>query len=243
MRISALACAAIILFGLPCSVTAQRMRVPVRVQYGWSTSYQDLARVPADSVVLEESEEKDLDLCFVYDEFWLIFPFWSRGGTFAVHQTVAPPKKADGFWVPEKHDVQTMARMLNLPEDRFKKPFFYYCPFGWLVIVASFLFVGLTSGPSPEVRFARLWSDERYRIAIANLLGIKGRPLQDPFEPIVLEGAPPDGDVSFGDEVEKLGDLGLSRRKARRDLEFLLLFLANNGGFALAEDPPPSDGG
>jgi hypothetical protein len=241
MKSSAVVFVTIFLLGLPTSVVAQRARVPVRVQFGWSTSYQDLASVPADSEVLEGSGEKNLDLCFVYDQFWLVLPFWSSNGSFAVHRTVVPPTKADSFWVLKEQDSQNLAKTLKLPEDRFTKPFLYRVPFGWLVMVGIVLFVNLTSGPSPEKRFARLWSDERYRKAIASLVGYTGPPLRDPFEPIILAGAPPDAEVSFADEVQKLRDQGVSRRKAGRDLEFLLLFLANNGGIVQAEWSLQSD--
>jgi hypothetical protein len=230
-----------VFFASPSS-SAHGARVPVRVQFGWETTYQHLATVPpADPKGGAGTPEERIELAFVYDQYWIILPFWTSGGSFALYQAVEPPAKPERFMVLNDQDPEKLSKMLGVPQDRFTKPFFYRVPFGWVVVVGSVVGVSLMSGRSPEKRFARLWGDPRFRTAVARLLGLEGQDLPAEFDTLILTGPPPESDARFVDEVRNLQDQGVGRKKAVRDLEFLLRYLVDNGKLAMAEPPPASE--
>ncbi len=207
------------------------------------TANRDLVPVPADSELLEGFPEKNLEveLGFVYDQLWLILPFWTKSGSFALYPVVEPSAKPDKFWILNEQDAGKLAKMLGVPAERLTQPFYYRLPFGWLAIVGAVVFVKLTSGPSAETRFKRLWDDDRFRAAVATVLGQRGRPLPDEFEALGMMTTPAVAETRLDEEVQKLQDQGVSRRKARRDLEFLIRYLGDNG--KLVPVPPLLDSG
>ena len=235
---SAIFVATIVLLATPSTARAQRARVPVHIQFGWETTCNPLGSVPAESKIHEDFEEKNVEVGFVYYQYWLILPFWTSGGSFALYGAVEPPQNPEVFWVMKEQDPVKLAELIGIPQDRFKKPFFYRIPFGWLVIVGAVVLVKLTSGPSAKTRFSRLWNDHRFRAAVASILGDKGQDLPDEFDAILLKEPP--SEARFDEEVQRLEELGVPRRKAIRDLEFMMLYLVENGKLALVEPPQDS---
>ena len=89
------------------------------------------------------------------------------------------------------------------------------------------LVVKFTSGPGPQKRFERIWINPAYRTAIAKLFKIENSTFPLESETIVLE-ASPDPSHQFDDVVAWLGEQGIRRRKAARELDFILRYLIDN---------------
>lgn len=217
--------------------SAQAQRIPVTIKVGWETVVNRLATVPADSEVGRRFPDDPMVICFAYDHLSFVIPIWTSRQGFAICKEFEGSGSPDRYWILKDQNTGNIASTFGVPEDRLRAPFLYYVPVGWFVLAGIALFVRLSSGPSPRKRFETLWVDPRYRTAVARLLNLEGQELPVVFDAIVLDGSPPDITANIDESVAWLEQEGIGRRKAIRDLDFLVRYLVDNGGIVMM--PPP----
>jgi hypothetical protein len=222
---------AIVLVALSSPARAQR--IPVSIQHGWETVITRLGPVAADSEVGRESPNDHLAVFFAYDQYWLIIPIWTRAQGFGSCEDFEYPQKPKEIWIFDNQNTAQIARAFGVPEDRLRRPFSYYVPQGWVLVGVIALLVKFMGGPGPHKRFIRLWRDPRYRRAIAKLLDQGGREFPEVFDQITLNQTPPDPAHKFDEVVTWLVEQGIGRRKAARELDFLVRYLVDNNKLAL----------
>jgi hypothetical protein len=226
---------------LATSSTARAQRVPVVVEHGWDTKVYSLAPIAADSKIGREFPDRNMVVGFAYDQYWLVIPIWNSQGSFIICQEFGESEKPDEYWILHEQGPEEISAAVGVPADRLVKPLLYYIPWGWLLVAAIAGLVKLTSGPGPHKRFRRLWSQATYRAAMARFLGVEESRLTEEFDTIVLDSFPPDTPARFDEVVVWLVDQGIGRRRAIRDLEFLSLYLVDNGKVIVV--PPPEKTG
>jgi hypothetical protein len=213
--------------------SAQAQRVPVVIQTGWDTVYTRLASISADSDVGKEFPNEHLAVCFTYDQYWLIVPIWTKGHGFMICDEFEAPAEPKRCFRLNDQDTGKIAASLRLPEDSLRRPFSYFVPQGWTLLAAIALLVKFMSGPGPHKRFARLWGDPRYRRAVAMLLDVDGHEFPEVFDQITLNQSPPDPADKFDGVLTWLVEQGIGRRRASRELDFLMRYLVDNNKLAL----------
>lgn len=233
-------CFTILIVGMTPPARAQR--APVVISSGWETSIHALAPVSSDSELGREFPGGRLVVGFSYDQYWFIVPIWNSRGSFVICKEFKDDEKPNEFWVLKEQDVGKISPMLGVPGDRLKKPLFYYVPPSWFLIAAIVVAVGLMSGPGPDKRFRRLWTDPRYRTAVAGLLDLETAIPTD-FEVIVLAGPIPDPSAKIDEVVDWLGQQGISRRKGTRNLNFMIEYLIENQKVVQADPAQDVDPG
>jgi hypothetical protein len=234
---------AIVLVAL--SSPAQAQRIPVSIQFGWETVITRLGPVAADSEAGKESPNGREAVIFAYDQYWLIIPIWTRAQGFGTCEDFEYPEKPKEFWILENQNTAEIAAHFGVPGDRLQRPFGYFVPQGWTLVAGIALLVKLFSGPGPHKRFSRLWGDLRYRNAAAKVLNQEGREFPEAFDQIVIEQEPTDSPAKLDEVVGWLVEQGIGRRKASRNLDFILRYLIDNQKLVLApqpDDPKPPRG-
>jgi hypothetical protein len=235
--------------GLAMCSTARAQRVPmhVAIEHGWDTRIHVLAPIPADSKIGREFPNRKMVVGFAFDQYWLAIPIWNRRGSFVICPEVDESEKPDEYWILNEQGLEEISTAVGVPADRLVKPLLYYIPWGWLLVAAIAAFVKLTSGPGPHKRFRRLWSQPTYRAATARFLGVEESRLPEEFDTLVLESFPAEPEARFEEVVAWLVDQGIGRRRAVRDLEFLSMYLVDNGKLIVVppaeEAGPPEDAG
>ncbi len=223
---------------LATSSTAWAQRVPMVIEHGWDTKIHVLGPVAADSKIGRDFPDRKMVVAFAYDQFWLGIPIWNSRGSFVICHEFGESEKPDEYWILNEQGAEEISAAVGVPADRLVKPLLYYIPWGWMLIAAIAAFVKFTSGPGPHRRFKRLWTQPTYRAAMARFLGVEESRLTEEFDTIVLDSFPPDTSARFDEVVAWLVDQGIGRRRAIRDLEFLSLYLVDNGKVIVV---PPSE--
>jgi hypothetical protein len=221
------------------SPPARAQRLPVRIQHGWETVITRLAPVAANSEAGRESPNEHRAVCFAYDQYWLIIPIWTRGIGFVICEDFEYPEQPKRFWIVDDQNTVKIATAFGVPADSLRKPFSYFIPQGWILLAGIALLVQVMSGPGPKKRFSRLWGDSRYRRAAAKVLNMEGHDLPETFDEIVVRGTPPDPALKFDAVVSWLSEQGIGRRKASRNLDFLIRYLIDNQKLVVVA--PPGD--
>jgi hypothetical protein len=215
------------------SSPARAQRIPVSFQFGWETVITRLGPVAADSEAGKESPNEHLAVIFAYDQYWLVIPIWTSAQGFGTCEDFEYPQKPKEILIFENQNAAEIAAAFGVPEDRLRRPFSYFVPQGWALVAVIALLVKFMGGPGPHKRFNRLWRDLRYRRAIAKLLDVDGREFPEVFEQITLNESPPDPAQKFDEVVTWLVEQGIGRRKALRELDFLMRYLVDNNKIAL----------
>jgi hypothetical protein len=223
--------------GIPSTAHAQH--IPLVIEHGWNTNLHKLAPISADSKIGKEFPNQKMVVGFAYDEYWLVIPLWNSRGSFVICEDFPPPENPAQYWILEEQGAEAVSTATGVPGGRLGKPSLYYVPWGWILLAGIAVLVKFMSGPGPHKRFRRLWSEPSYRAAMANLLEVEESRLPADFETIVLERLPRDPSERIDEVVEWLGQQGIGRRRATRDLEFLLGYLVDNEKLTVA--PPPED--
>jgi hypothetical protein len=215
------------------SSPARAQRIPVSFHTGWETVITRLGPVAANSEAGRVAPNEHMAAIFAYDQYWLIVPIWTRAQGFGTCEDFEYPQKPKEFWVLDDQNTARIAADFGVPEDRLRRPFSYFVPQGWALIAAVAVFVKFMGGPGPQKRFSRLWADSRYRQAIAKLLDQDGREFPEVFDQITLNQTPPDPADRFDNVVRWLVEQGIGRRKASRELDFVMRYLVDNNKLAL----------
>jgi hypothetical protein len=226
-----------------CS-TARAQRVPLVIEHGWDNKIHALAPIPADSNIGREFPNRKMVVGFAYDQYWLLIPIWNSRGSFVICQEFAESEKPDEYWILNEQDPEEISSAVGVPADRLVKPLLYYIPWGWILVSAIAGFIKFTSGPGPHKRFRRLWGQPTYRVAMARFLGVEPSRLPEEFDTIVLDSFPADPSTAFDEVVAWLVEQGIGRRRAIRDLEFLSMYLVDNGKLIVVAPPegaPPTE--
>jgi hypothetical protein len=189
----------------------------------------------AERVVRSQSDpvagEGPPSLCYIYDEFWMLLPFWTANGRYVVAREFRLPAEPRFIWVPADQSVRAVAAATGVPEARIGPPWTYSVPFGWVALAVIAALLVLLCGSPPSRRYRRLWGDPCYRSAIARLIGKPGHTLPDepPTGAFVVPASWEISEETLKPEVESLSDVGIGPGKAESDLAFLIQYLARTG--------------
>jgi hypothetical protein len=227
---------AVFLLG-PSTCLAQRARVPVRLEWGWQTVLHRIGDTAADSPVNVAGDGK-FTLSYAQDQFGVVLPFWYRSQGFVLSPPFAEGDTPDDIGLLVNQDPAAIAAATGVPVRLIRRPWLSYVPLGWPLvgIVAGLLY--FFRSPSAATRFGRLWSDPRYRGAIALLLDAEYLVNQnDPrtIAPVLLDVF---DQSQFDEAVEALTEAGLPRWRVERDLDFALRYLADNGRVFIRPETP-----
>jgi hypothetical protein len=189
----------------------------------------------AERVVRSESDPQAGEgppiLCFVYDEFWMLLPMWTANGQYAVAREFRLPAKPRFIRFFSDQSTRAVAAATGVSEERLGPPWTYYVPYGWVAMAVIAVVLGLLCGSPPSRRYHRLWGDQRYRAAIAGLIGKPGTTLPD--EPthgaFVVPASWEISDEWLKPTVASLSETGIGPGTAESDLKFLLEYLATTG--------------
>lgn len=205
---------------------------------GWQPNISELGPVSPSSEVGREFHDEQIAVGFAYDQYWIVSPLWNQGGKYVVFFKT---DDAADIWILKDQSVEGVARLTGIDPALLRIPFFYRVPAGWLILAGILGYVQLISGPGPGKRFARLWRDERYRVAIARLLDLDPGTFGEQFQTIQVPEEMPDFSARSNEVVQWLQGRGIGARQANRNLEFMMGYLIENRKLTVVKTPQPVD--
>ncbi|MFO0849360.1 MAG: hypothetical protein U0871_12520 [Gemmataceae bacterium] len=234
------AAAATAALAAPTPIAAQA-RPPIRVTVGWETRLVELAPISPDSPARAGGVPENARVYFAYDQLLVVAPFWTTDGRYVAHlPTDAADDLRAGLYEFTEQDPARLAKLVGAPEASLGRPFPYFVPSGWLVAAGLAAAVALLGRKrtGPHERFRALWADPRYRAGAAVAFGAAGEPPAE-SQGILLAQPPADLDAGLSAGADHLADLGVPRRAARRELEFLVHYMAHHQLVAVVTPPGP----
>lgn len=202
-------------------------RIPVELRVGVQTVIVPLAAIPADKRP-SELELRNPVVGFAFDAYVFVLPWYHRNGRYVVCEGFEDYSDQPGeFWVLSEQFAGALAAKFGISEAELATPMSYYFPLGWFTMLSLVALVWILSGrQTPASRFAKLWSQDHYRSALYQVLFGNTDDLSASL-PILLDAVPNlDDQIESG--VSLLVTHGESKRRARRELDFLLRYMIDN---------------
>ena len=225
----------------PTPVAAQA-RLPIRFKVGWETRLVELAPISPDSLARTEGVPENARVYFAYNQLLVVAPFWTADGRYVAHlPTDATDDMRAGLYEFKEQNPARLAKLVGIPEISLGRPFSYFVPLGWLLLgglVGAVLLLGRKRA-GPHERFRTLWTDPRYRAGAALAFGAPGEPPAE-GQRILLAQLPSDLGAGLSAGANHLAGLGVPRRAAHRELEFLMHYMVHHQ-LVVVVTPPDLD--
>lgn len=210
---------------LALTVVTRFAAAQIPVNAGWETKIVVIERNIGD-VDLGEWNVRHPILIFKYDQFEFLLPWLSWDGAYAVCEDFKPELPPPVYWKVPIQSPEELSAVFQIPIDQFQKPYDYYLPYGWWFVIPSGVLLGVSQLWSRRTRFYRLWKNPWYRAAVSNYLFGEPRELAR-YLPITVREMPQVDDDAFDRGLQTLTDMGVSRQRAERRLEFMLRYLSD----------------